>query len=672
MPEQVDEGLLFATHYLSEEAQEAATGFRQIILSQMAFLNWFSTIKPTWRDDLDQEDRDFLKLLRMEERPKKGYVFNLRRDYHEMNLAHLYSHNVPFHYTWTPEAATDRRFLRLSPEFQAEYVDLIGRTNEGLALDLSKLPSFPKWKEDLERYDVFFQDARVGRVGDNLTSFEPTWEYMIVDFLHYGARPVNSQVVRRAYAERFRGKVHHGLDAVSVTFHRQNPIAKDEPPFARRQPGHRFELSDFASEEVGTASESATFYESTYLIREQVKNRCAPRESEGRTFNNYNGMLNSEPPKSLIERMQGADFLRIRAPMSPSRRSGRSEDLGISASLEHSLTGRRRSSRSLSPRVHQEAARRRGRRPSLGKAYPEWYWNIDWVNQSILVCDDSRSLVQMKTWAICDEDATDFIEILNRAVRSGVSFALYIKIEDVNNMGPTTPITALQRHTLSSLYAPGHREPALAYETGGEALYARYLSRLDTLLPRLHAVAFIAAGGVVSFVAQLYAENLAERFREGPSAQLTGLQSGQKRFIGEGESGRWYTTDQVSEDEVQMLLGHIATGNPATEQWLWPPPVLLEERSVHVQGGAWSPGFYSFLSNLEKSNIRKKVYKFRTTKEWIKYIENGNKGAFAPSSVPSEEDFDEGWALIRKTFPLDWTKMPIKDIKLPEPYDPTD
>ncbi|KAJ7444693.1 hypothetical protein FB451DRAFT_1056160 [Mycena latifolia] len=306
-----------------------------------------------------------------------------------------------------------------------------------------------------------------------------------------------------------------------------------------------------------------------------------------------------------------------------------------------------------------------------GGPFPEWYWNIDWVKESVVVCDDSRSLVRMKTWAICDEESTDFIEVLNRAIRSGVSFELYIRIEDVNRMGPTAPITALQRHTLASLYAPGHREPALAYESGGESLYNRYLSRLDTLLPRPHAVAFIAAGGVVSFVAQLYSEKLGERFREGPSAQLTALQSGKKLFLGEGQTGAWYTTDQVSEDEVQMLLGHIATGNPATEMWLWPPPALLEAHSVHVQGGAWSPGFYSFLTNLEKSNIRKKVYKFRTAKEWIKFIENGNKGAFAPSFVPSEEDFDEGWGLIRHSFPLDWSMMPIKDIKLPEPYDPS-
>ncbi|KAJ7444691.1 hypothetical protein FB451DRAFT_1434208 [Mycena latifolia] len=195
MPEPVNEDLLWTIHFLSSEAQEVANNFRRSILSQMAFINWFSTIQLTWLDDLDQEERDLLKLLNMENRPKKGYVFCLTRDYHEINLPHLYAHKVPFHYAWTQGAAADGRFLRLSPEFQAEYANLVDSTYSGLTLNLSRLPSFPIWKEDLERYDVFFQDARVGRVGGVLTHFRPYWEYTIIDFLHYGARPVDSQAV---------------------------------------------------------------------------------------------------------------------------------------------------------------------------------------------------------------------------------------------------------------------------------------------------------------------------------------------------------------------------------------------------------------------------------------------------------------------------------------------
>ncbi|KAJ6526120.1 hypothetical protein DFH09DRAFT_1415979 [Mycena vulgaris] len=797
MPAQLDEEELARIHYYSKDAHESANEARRILLSQMGFVNWFSSVKTNWSDDLSQDDRDFLKELYLGDRPKRGYVFNLSRDYHEMNPRHLLSNDVPFHYSWTDAEADTGRFLRYSPGFFEEYERLIDATPVGLTLDLQRLPSYATMRNDLERYDVFFQDAGVGRVGEIVMEMFPDLKHYVVDFLHYGARPIANRSVRRAYSERFHGRIQYGGNHAVCTWYRQNPLGKDEPPMDRFVPGHRFSLEQFAPVEMGPhVRESAAFFESTYQIREQVKNRYAPRESEGRTFNNFNGLLNhvlhtslhssqgrtnpseartetsgetsSAPeargddrpgrPLSLTERMEGADIRRSRAPMSPTRRSDSPSDAGLESRWARSMAApaRRRSSRSLSPHEHREARRlgrnarslSRERTPSVLNEYldataeiedgemaeefegsatqinpspvqissgsssqlpsaasplvdyearfqsreeasekirtwsrhildvvekeaagEEW-WNIEWLQNSILVCDDFRSFVRFKTWAACDDSINDVITILNKAIRSGVPFGIYVRQGSARKLGDLQPLTALQLATSASLYSLGYTDTLLEYGSGGVRLFFRYTSQVGALLSRPHAVAFIAAGGILSFLAQMFDAELLNRFRNGPSAQVTQYQKGHTILRTIGDEEEFYTADQISEDEISILIGHVATGNPATETFLWPHPSLLEEKSYHVQGGAWTTGFHSLLVNLQKTIIEKKIYRWRTTKEWIRYLEVGNRGGFTPEIVPTDQDFDNGWTMMKRAFPVDWEAKRISEIILPETFDP--
>ncbi|KAJ6567728.1 hypothetical protein DFH09DRAFT_1469154 [Mycena vulgaris] len=752
MPAQLDEEELARIHYYSKDAHESANEARRILLSQMGFVNWFSSE------------------LYLGDRPKRGYVFNLSRDYHEMNPRHLLSNDVPFHYSWTDAEADTGRFLRYSPGFFEEYEHLINATLEGLTLDLRLLPSYATMRKDLERYDVFFQDAGVGRVGEIVMEMVPDLKHYVVDFLHYGARPIANWLVRRAYSERFHGRIQYGGNHAVCTWYRQNPLGKDEPPMSWLVPGHRFSLEQFAPVEMGPhVLEGAAFFESTYQIREQVKNRYAPRESEGRTFNNFNGLLNhvlhtslhssqgrnnpsearpetsgetsSTPeamgdnrpgrPLSLAERMEGADLRRSRAPMSPTRRSDSPSDAGLERCWARSMAApaRRRSSRSLSSHEQREV-RRLGRNarslsrehtPSVLNEYldatgeiedgemteefegsatqinpspvqissgsssllpsaasplvdyearfqsreeasekihtwsrhildvvekeaagEEW-WNIEWLQNSILVCDDFRS--------------------------SEVPFGIYVRQGSARKLGDLQPLTALQLATSASLYSLGYTDTLLEYGSGGVRLFFRYTSQVGALLSRPHAVAFIAAGGILSFLAQMFDAELLNRFRNGPSAQVTQYQKGHTILRTIGDEEEFYTADQISEDKISILIGHVATGNPATETFLWPHPSLLEEKSYHVQGGAWTTGFHSLLVNLQKTIIEKKIYRWRTTKEWIRYLEVGNRGGFTPEIVPTDQDFNNGWTMMKRAFPVDWEAKRISEIILPETFD---
>ncbi|KAJ7441227.1 hypothetical protein FB451DRAFT_1414704 [Mycena latifolia] len=399
VPPVLERAALDRIDYTHSEIQQRAAKARRALLNQLGFLNWFLSVETDWKDDLDQDDVAFVNSLHLPERPKRGYLFDLKRDFFEITVPHLVAHDVPVHYLWTDLEEESGRFLRYSPAFLSES-ETIRANQGGGAINLRELPSYARWLPDLLRYDIFFQDLRVGRVGRVLTEFRPEDDYGIVDFFGYGVRPLDSTWERRVCAERFKGLRHRGISGKMITFHRQNPIGIDEPILSRTRAAERpFPLTDFGRpDDEPVNSEVTLFFESTYLIRELVKNRYAPRSD--RVFSTYDRRLLStgsftdilrgrvphasggedtddasrpasrlepaggssaqtwiEEPLSLTERLSGTDLHRARAPMSPSRRSGREEDLGMTGRWARdmarqrslSFSPRRRSSRSRSP-----------------------------------------------------------------------------------------------------------------------------------------------------------------------------------------------------------------------------------------------------------------------------------------------------------------------------------
>ncbi|KAJ6485489.1 hypothetical protein DFH09DRAFT_1339765 [Mycena vulgaris] len=191
VPEPADEERLELIDYTQADAQQVAATARRAILGQLGFLNRFITINTDWAIDLAQEDAILVQSLHLGERPKRGFLFDLSYDYHEINFTHLVAHDVPIHYAWTEREEGNGRFLRYSPAFLEEYAALRAE-QEGGPIDLRDLPSFPAWGPDLGRYNVFFQDRHFGRVGRALRDFKPEDTYGVVDFLCWGVRPITN------------------------------------------------------------------------------------------------------------------------------------------------------------------------------------------------------------------------------------------------------------------------------------------------------------------------------------------------------------------------------------------------------------------------------------------------------------------------------------------------
>src|ERR1700761_6902773 len=203
--------------------RHTAVRARQQVLSILGFVSWFLTIKPGWGTALSFEDQEFLTSLFLRNRPKTGVLINLTRDFHEINLPHLANNNVPFHYVWMSKEESTGRFFKLSPEYYQE-IAWFQDTHGGQTPDIEELPSYDFFKEDLIRYDWFLQDLCAGLVGEERYDFDSSWDYFIVDFQLYGARPVRDPHFIKLYAQRIKCRVSGGYNiSTACTFYRQNP-----------------------------------------------------------------------------------------------------------------------------------------------------------------------------------------------------------------------------------------------------------------------------------------------------------------------------------------------------------------------------------------------------------------------------------------------------------------
>ncbi|KAJ7884924.1 hypothetical protein B0H13DRAFT_1889761 [Mycena leptocephala] len=317
--------------------------------SEEGFIAWFQTLIRLEDTTLHKEDRDYA------------------------NFPHLIKNWVPIHVAWMEEEKKNWRFLRLNPEVWGEFSTAKASKSPGEEISLVDLPSGAAWRSKWERSDWFFQNKYAGKRGDAVLEFQPTWEYAIVDFHLWGARPLTNAKHIRAYAEHFKAAVTTTDRGTICTFFRQNPLGVDEPLSERVQPQlHVLELENFSLvTDSECVEEDDIYYEPS------------------RTFNSFNGArelapldksLRGNPSKQHVGRRQrgskettgsssassygeawsssplkerlGPITSRESRPSSRSApRSGTPEDTALSTDWARKMAGERhRSSRSNSPR----------------------------------------------------------------------------------------------------------------------------------------------------------------------------------------------------------------------------------------------------------------------------------------------------------------------------------
>ncbi|KAJ7917858.1 hypothetical protein B0H13DRAFT_2321929 [Mycena leptocephala] len=355
IPRKIEETKITMVYSTEESAQKAGVEIKRSTLSFAGFIAWFQTLIRLEDTTLHKEDQEYIRGLRLNDRPKTA------------NFPHLLLHRVPIHVAWTEEKS-NWRFLRLSPEVWGEYAAVRASKTPGEAIALADLPSGAAWKNDWDRSDWFFQNRYAGKQGDIVTGFQPSWDHSIVDFHLWGARPLLNTKFIRAYAERFKASMTTTDRGTLCTFFRQNPLRIDEPPFDRVRPNphvHRLEsFSPLVDNE--RVEEGDIFYEKTEVVREQHKNIYAPRPT--RPFNSFNGAREIAP----LDKSLGGNSGRIQ--------SGRCQrdDRGAPRSSSPSSYGEAWSSSPLKERLGPFTAGKtsgeapRTRTPEGSKLTSEW------------------------------------------------------------------------------------------------------------------------------------------------------------------------------------------------------------------------------------------------------------------------------------------------------------
>ncbi|KAJ6534064.1 hypothetical protein DFH09DRAFT_932457, partial [Mycena vulgaris] len=121
VPAAVDANDVGSTFLTKEDVYYAAADARRAILDQLGLLFWFTTVEWDWGVGLSDEMVRFVAELRLGERPKRGCLLSLSRDWKFMNVGHFLRNMIPFHYPWTDCEDKDPRFFMYSLAFLNEY-----------------------------------------------------------------------------------------------------------------------------------------------------------------------------------------------------------------------------------------------------------------------------------------------------------------------------------------------------------------------------------------------------------------------------------------------------------------------------------------------------------------------------------------------------------------------
>ncbi|KAJ7432920.1 hypothetical protein B0H11DRAFT_1669721, partial [Mycena galericulata] len=206
-------------------------------------------------------------------------------------------------------------------------------------------------------------------------------------------------------------------------------------------------------------------------------------------------------------------------------------------------------------------------------------WDPKVLRHGILVFDDDRAEVRMRFWASMFEQVKSMSDLLTFALQFAVPFWIYYEMEDVKHFRST--VSALEARTFPATLEPGYREVQLRWQSGGAATLVQYKQLAGAATTRPHAGAFLHYGGFISRIALWLNPDLVRQTMAGLSTRVSEhhrghILTGAVQVPGSTRSAT-LTRDQVSEDEIKLLLGYIDKGGPEEDLTLFPPLYLLEQ-----------------------------------------------------------------------------------------------
>ena len=152
---------------------------------------------------------------------------------------------------------------------------------------------------------------------------------------------------------------------------------------------------------------------------------------------------------------------------------------------------------------------------------PSFAWNTDFLEAAYIFIPDIESKARLRYWANCWDTIGTVQRLLSTTIEHGLKFHLALPLDRLRQFWPII-MDDLDHTSASSLYATGFQEPNLSPAENAATFCTSYMARMNDLLHRPHAHAFIGEGGQFSWIARRWTGvRLVEEFMSGPSIQVT-------------------------------------------------------------------------------------------------------------------------------------------------------
>ena len=699
VPPPYDRERLSATFHSITTLQKEGAAAKRAAWDRLAFLTWWTSACTDWADGVNEVIAERLGRIVSRGRDPRGFLFDLLTDWHEMNIPFLLARSIPFYYMFPLEARLNERFCRLNPKILASYAGPDG--DEVVMHDIDYESDTEAAEAATHRYDDFFQLLRPNVANDHM-SYESDSSFFIIDFEGWGRRPITSDREHRCFSACFHFTVVGGVDdspqVIFWRFRPKLPLAQqrehllwdpqtNDPTVVRElfkgvfapTPSRRFhpELGTLHPPHTKSRGPSSTKHPRTTLSPLPLASRLSMAWETSSTDNE--APISGVP--SLLARMshQGASFKKL-----PVRQVSRLD------SSESNSSGTSRSRSSQSRQRSQSPQPRRDRHPTspaesfksaLSEAVARFTWKEKperlalladsdrqraFVFQRAFLCiPDWKSQVRMRYYASCRPEVSSIQQVVDIAVVHRLEFALAVRVSDVNLFVPEV-VSGLDRMGIKALYQPGFTEPSFSYTKGTPAIFANtYLAKINDILRRPHARAFVGMGGPYSWIAERFGgPAIVKAFLSGPSIQVTRHLLGRSDSHEENPIGlQW---DQVSAQEGSFLFGFVPSQDSSTpERYLFPPPHYLRELCDHWTGD-WNEVMDKIFTRIADDIERGKAEPHERS-WWSSHLRNYNRLPKPVNPKFNDADVEEARRILwRGGLPRTWDRMLIKSITVPE------
>ena len=692
---------LAKVHASRKLLQIDAARAKRSVLEAITFLLWWTSVVLDWEGKVHDAITENVNAFISTVKGKRGVLCDLERDWPMINIPLYLQNKIPFFYIWNFEARVDARFSRLNPALNLTYWAIRQGKPLKLAPDIEE-EDLSKIARKAAVLDNFFQEVFAYH-----NPIDPiihhTYSIFIIDFEGWRRRPINHATEPAEHLAKF---YYYGVFKEddderyhTIVFWRWRK-RKPENEYSRRQykmglPGEEHSSSirelykfDYAPTgdslfniETGLIVNKATLSKASTSLLQRIGNSgTPPAEMEG-----IDESSDSFSDDSMVTRLETVpDSLchprAINSPAAWIRHNN--EKLAKACRLaEDNRTTRggplyvqspiRLTDPYFTANERPEVMFRRMLKDDAAKitytestwCAPSFAWNNDFLDVACLFIPDVESEARLRYWANCWDTITNVRRLLTIAIEHGIKFHLALLPHHLHQFRPKV-IDDLDRSSAVSLYGTNFHEPHLAVSDNVATFCTAYMAKMNDLLRRPHARAFIAEGGQYSWIARCWTgTRLVEEFMSGPSIQVTVHNRG--FYDSASKDASYLTYDSVSDQEKDALLGYCPGVHGGAGRWLFPPADIFEDR-FSLWTGEWNAALDHCYRRLADTIIKGKA-KLRTREKWRDWIRNNERGQRRPAYLPSEEDFSnvmEGIALagLRPS----WHKMPVEDIAIPE------